>query len=201
MRRADRGRNRAGSQTVASKASKVTGFAGRYANALYDLAREAGALEAVENDLNELSRAVAASTDLQRMLKSPVFSRDDQWKAMDAILARMRVSDLTRRFVGVVAAHRRLFALERIIIAFAKLTARARGETTATVEAAQDLSRAQADALKAALKSALGRRITLIEKREPALLGGLIVRVGSLMVDSSLRTQLTQLEIAMREAS
>jgi F-type H+-transporting ATPase subunit delta len=186
---------------VASKASKVTGFAGRYANALYDLAREAGALEAVENDLNELSRAVAASTDLQRMLKSPVFSRDDQWKAMDAILARMRVSDLTRRFVGVVAAHRRLFALERIIIAFAKLTARARGETTATVEAAQDLSRAQADALKAALKSALGRRITLIEKREPALLGGLIVRVGSLMVDSSLRTQLTQLEIAMREAS
>lgn len=186
---------------MADNSSTPTGIAGRYASALYDLARDAGALDAVERDLQSLARAIEGSTDFQRMLRSPVFSRGDQWKALDAILQKMRVSDLTRRFAGVVAAHRRLFALSGIISSFFQVTAHARGETTATVESAAALSRAQSDALKATLKSALGARVNLIEKLDPAILGGLIVRVGSLMVDSSLRTRLNTLEIAMREAS
>jgi F-type H+-transporting ATPase subunit delta len=181
--------------------SNVTGLEGRYATALYDLARGAGAVETVESDLQSVARAIAASADLARLIKSPVFSREDQWKALNAILTRMGVGDLTRRFIGVVAANRRLFALPAIIAAYFKVTARARGETTASVASAIELSRAQAEALKVSLKSTLGVRITLIEQLEPSLLGGLIVRVGSLMVDSSLRTRLAHLEHAMREAS
>jgi len=178
-----------------------SGIPGRYANALYELAREGHAAEAVERDLKSLERALQTSADLVRLIRSPVFSRDDQWRAMEAILARMSVSDLTRRFIGVVAANRRLFVLPAIIAAYFAALAKARGEATASVQSATELSRAQAEALKASLKAALGDKINLIEKLEPALLGGLVVRVGSLMVDSSLRTRLNSLELAMREAS
>lgn len=186
---------------MATASSDATGLAGRYASALYDLAREAGAIDAVERDLQSLKRAIDHSADLKRLIKSPVFSREDQWKAMETILGRMRVSDLTRRFVGVVAHHRRLFALEDIVSAFFKAVAHARGETTAKVESAVELTRAQADALKGALKAVLGAQVNLEERTEASLLGGLIVRVGSVMVDSSIRTRLAHLEIAMREAS
>lgn len=184
-----------------AEATRTAGLAGRYASALYDLAREKNAVEAVERDLKSLERAVHSSADLVRLIKSPVFSREDQWKAMEEVLKRMNVSDLTRRFIGVVAANRRLFVLPEIIAAYFAALAKARGEATAMVESATELSRAQADALKASLKSALGDKINLVEKLEPALLGGLVVRVGSLMVDSSLRTRLNSLELAMREAS
>ncbi len=180
---------------------RPAGIAGRYAIALYALAREASAVEAVERDLQSLQRAIETSADLRRMLKSPVFSRDDQWKAMEAILAKMGVNDLTRRFIGVVAAHRRLFTLEGIIGAYFQIASHARGEETATVASAVTLSPAQAEALKAQLKSVLGARVNLVEKLDPEIIGGLVVRVGSVMVDSSLRTRLSHLELAMREAS
>ncbi|MFO1187790.1 MAG: F0F1 ATP synthase subunit delta [Alphaproteobacteria bacterium] len=184
-----------------AETTRTAGLAGRYAGAFYDLARERNAADTVERDLKSLERAINSSVDLRRLIKSPVFSREDQWKAMEAILARMNVSDLTRRFVGVVTANRRLFALPAIIAAYFAAVAKARGEATATVESAVALSRGQAEALKASLKTALGDRINLVEKLEPALLGGLVVRVGSLMVDSSIRTRLNSLELAMREAS
>lgn len=184
-----------------AETTRTGGLAERYASALYDLAREKNAADAVERDLKSLERAIHASADLRRLIKSPVFSREDQWKAMDAILARMNVSDLTRRFAGVVTANRRLFALPAIIAAYFVALAKARGEATAMVESATELSRAQAEALRASLKAALGDKIILVEKLESALLGGLVVRVGSLMVDSSIRTRLNSLELAMREAS
>ena len=181
--------------------SIVTGLSGRYATALYELAEGQGALPVVESDLQSLKRAIDGSDDLRRLIRSPVFSRESQWKAIEAIAARMRLSDLTRRFLGVVTQKRRLFALPKIIEDFFKLAAHFRGEVTATVSSARALSDRQVASLKAAIKSALARNVTVFQSLDPDLLGGLVVRVGSVMVDSSLRTQLSKLQVAMREVN
>ena len=177
----------------------VSGLAGRYATAIFELAREAGNLDAVAADLAALTKLLNTSADLTRLVRSPVFSRAEQGKAMAAVMARMNAQDLTRRFIGLVAAKRRLFVLPAMIAVFNALLAGHRGEVTARVTSAHALDAAQIEAVKAALKQAAGRDVLLQTDVDNSILGGLIVRMGSRMIDSSLRTKLNNLQIAMKE--
>ncbi|HEY4942490.1 MAG TPA: F0F1 ATP synthase subunit delta [Rhizomicrobium sp.] len=177
---------------------REVGLAGRYATAVFELAQEEKSVEALEQDFVSLRAMMAQSPDLTRLIKSPVFSREEQGKAMKAVLAQMGASRLGTQFVLTLAAKRRLFWLADIIRAFDRLLAGLRGEVQATVTSARALSDAETAELKAALKARLGREPRLEAKVDPNLLGGLVVKVGSRMIDSSLRTKLTGIRAAMR---
>jgi F-type H+-transporting ATPase subunit delta len=174
------------------------GLAGRYANALFELARDQKAINAVSADLASLRRAMETSPDLTRLMRSPVFSAADHAKALTAILEKMGANALTTKFVLLLAQKRRLFVLLPIIAAYERLVARARGETEAEVTAARALSDGEIAELKSVLKSKLGKEPRLHAKVDPTLLGGLVVKVGSRMIDSSLRTKLDGLRSAMK---
>ena len=178
----------------------MTGIAGRYATALFDLARERNALDAVADDLVVLRRLIEESVDLRRLVRSPVFGRAQQASAMQAVLEKGAAGDLTRRFVGVLTQNRRLFALYDVAVAFARLLAHHRGEAVAYVTSAQPLSDAQAEAIRAELAAATKANVKLETTVDEALLGGLVVRVGSRMIDSSIRTKLTRLKFSMKGA-
>jgi F-type H+-transporting ATPase subunit delta len=182
---------------VASEKAE-SGLAGRYANAVFELARDQKAVDAVSADLAGLRRAVEISPDLARLVRSPVFSAEDHAKALKAILEKMSAHSLTIKFVLLLAQKRRLFVLNQIITAYESLVAKSRGETEAEVTAARPLSDVETAELKAALKSALGKEPRLHSKIDPTLLGGLVVKVGSRMIDSSLRTKLDGLRAAMK---
>jgi F-type H+-transporting ATPase subunit delta len=173
-------------------------LAGRYATALFELAMEERSVDTVAQDLAALKAMLAESPDLTRLVKAPVFSADEQRAGMDAVLRRMEAAPLTTRFVLTLARKRRLFALSDIIRAFDELVGRQKGEVDAEASAARPLSEAETNELKAALKSKLGREARLSTKVDPSLLGGLVVKVGSRMIDSSLRTKLEGLRSAMR---
>jgi F-type H+-transporting ATPase subunit delta len=183
---------------VAGESASVTGLAGRYATALFELAVEAKSLDAVARDLARLKALLKASGDLERLVRSPVFSRDEQARAMEAVLARLEASALTRNFVGLIAAKRRLFALADIVTAFETLLAGHRGEMSASVTSAKPLKAEQLTALAGTLKDAFKREIRIAQHVDPALLGGLVVKVGSRQIDSSLKSKLVRLERAMR---
>ncbi|HEX4078002.1 MAG TPA: F0F1 ATP synthase subunit delta [Rhizomicrobium sp.] len=183
---------------MAGEGSHNAGLAGRYATALFDLAAEQRAVDAVARDLDTLKALLAESADLTRLVRAPVFSAEQQRLGMDGVLRRMEATPLTVRFVLTLANKRRLFALTDIIAAFEELVGRQRGEVDAEVSAARPLSEAETGELKAALKAKLGRDARLTAKVDPALLGGLVVKVGSRMIDSSLRTKLEGLRSAMR---
>ena len=185
---------------VATETTGATGLAGRYATALFELAESEKALDQVAADLRGLAAMIEGSADLTRMVRSPVISRAEQGAAMDAILTNAEVAVLTRNFVGVVAANRRLFALTDIIEGFLAILAGRRGELTAEVASATPLTDRQEADILAALKNTLGGRVTIKPSINPDMLGGLVVRVGSRLVDSSLRTKLDQMRIAMRGA-
>jgi F-type H+-transporting ATPase subunit delta len=174
------------------------GLAGRYANALFELAQDQKAIDAVSADLASLRRALETSADLSRLVRSPVFSAADHAKALKAILDKMGANALTAKFVLLLAGKRRLFVLLQIISAYERLVARSRGETEAEVTAARALSEGEITELKAVLKSKLGKEPRLHAKVDPTLLGGLVVKVGSRMIDSSLRTKLDGLRSAMK---
>jgi F-type H+-transporting ATPase subunit delta len=174
------------------------GLAGRYANALFELARDQKAIDAVSADLASLRRALETSPDLTRLVRSPVFSAADHAKALTAILDKMGANALTTKFVLLLAQKRRLFVLLPIIAAYERLVARARCETEAEVTAARALSEGEIAELKSVLKSKLGKEPRLHAKIDPTLLGGLVVKVGSRMIDSSLRTKLDGLRAAMK---
>ena len=176
----------------------MSDLAGRYASALLDLADERKALDEVADDLKTLRTLIAESEDLRRLLDSPVFSRDEQRKAMTALMEKAEIGELTRRFVLVVADNHRLFALSAMVEAYLSELARRRGEITAEVTAARNLSDAQQTALLEALRSAVGSKVQLDLKVDPALIGGLVVKVGSRMIDSSLRSKLQRLQLAMK---
>jgi F-type H+-transporting ATPase subunit delta len=184
---------------VAREADTSSGVAGRYATALFELALEEKALDTVANDLNRFNQALDAFEDLTRLVKSPVFTAEEQGRALAAILDKIEIEGLTKNFLLLVAKNRRLFAAPDMIRAFRAMLARHRGEASASVVAASKLNEAQVMALKQALKAALGKEVMLEERVDPALLGGLVVRVGSRMVDSSLRTRLNTLKVAMKE--
>jgi F-type H+-transporting ATPase subunit delta len=184
---------------VAVEEQTVSGVAGRYATALFELALEEKALDQVASDLNRFNEALDAFDDLVRLVKSPVFSAEEQGRALAAILEQLKIEGLTRNFLLLVAKNRRLFATPDMIRAFTAMLARHRGEIGATVTAASKLTESQVTALKQALKAALGKDVLLEQRVDPSLLGGLVVKVGSRMIDSSLRTKLNSLKVAMKE--
>jgi len=185
---------------LASEATGDTGLAERYAAALFDLADERRALDAVAGDLRELRAMVQGSGDLMRLLRSPVLSRDEQGKAIAALAERAGLSPLTRDFLGVVARNRRLFAVPAMIEAYLKKLAERRGEVTAEVTVAQPLTEARQAALTEQLRRAVGARVAVVIRVDPALLGGMIVKIGSRMVDASLSSRLQRLRLAMKAA-
>jgi len=181
-----------------AKESAQGGLAKRYAHALFELAQDGGAVDAVSADLASLRRALEGSADLRRLVGSPVFSAEDQAKALKAILDKMGANALTAKFVLLLAQKRRLRVLNQIILAYEHLIAASRGETEAEVTAARVLNDAEIAELKSVLKSGLGKEPRLHSKVDPTLLGGLVVKVGSRMIDSSLRTKLDGLRAAMK---
>jgi F-type H+-transporting ATPase subunit delta len=183
---------------VASETTGVSGLAERYAAAIFELADERHALDAVAGDLRELRAMLRDSPDLARLIRSPVLSREEQGKAVAAVADAAGLSRLTADFLGVVARNRRLFAVPQIIEAFLAKLAGRRGEVTAEVTAAQPLTDAQENALTEQLRRAVGRRVSVDIRIDPALLGGMVVKVGSRMVDGSLRSKLQRLQMAMK---
>lgn len=177
---------------------EVSGLAGRYATALYDLADNGKKIDEVAADLSALGRMIDESDDLRRLVQSPVMSRDDQTKAISALVLKAGMQDLTQKFVGTVAQNRRLFVLRQMISAFQAYLAERRGQATAEVTSASELSEQQRSALSDALKSAMGTSVSVETKVDPSLLGGLVVKVGSRMIDTSLRTKLSRLRLAMK---
>jgi len=183
---------------LASEATGVSGLAQRYAAALFDLADERKTLDEVASDLTQLRAMLHDSPELMRLVRSPVLSREEQARAMSALAERARLSQLTRDFLAVVARNRRLFAVPAMIEAYLATLAERRGEVTAEVTAAQPLSEAQRGALGEQLRRAVGRRVAMDIKVDPALIGGMIVKVGSRMIDGSLRSKLQRLQLAMK---
>ncbi|MDX5360646.1 MAG: F0F1 ATP synthase subunit delta [Alphaproteobacteria bacterium] len=179
---------------------EITGVGGRYATALFDLAREDDRLDAVARDLDALAQMLDGSADLRRLVSSPVFSREDQAAGIQSVAEKAGFDDLTRRFLGLVAANRRLFALDRMIAGYRALLRAHRGEISADVVSATPLTEKQLDDLRAELKAAMGRDVQVDVSVDDSLLGGLIVKVGSRMIDSSIRTKLRNLQLAMKEA-
>jgi F-type H+-transporting ATPase subunit delta len=178
----------------------LSGIAGRYALAVFELCVEERSIETVSRDFAALKTMVAASTDLARFVRAPVFNREEQAKGMQALLSKMGAAQLTTRFVLLLCAKRRLYLLLDAIRGFETLAACQRGEIDAEVASARELSDAQAVELKRVLKGRLGREPHLITRVDPTLLGGLVVKVGSRMVDNSLRAKLNGLRAAMRGA-
>jgi F-type H+-transporting ATPase subunit delta len=186
---------------VAGEDPITSGMAGRYATALFELARDEKAVDAVKNELDQFDALVNDSADLNRLVRSPVFAADEQLKALSAILARVDITGLTANFLRVITSNRRLFAVRDMIRAYRALVAQHKGEVTAQITVAEKLSDKNLDALKSALRSVTGGKdIDLDIKVEPAIIGGLIVKIGSRMVDSSLRTKLNSIKFAMKEA-
>lgn len=183
---------------MSSETIGATGLSGRYAMALFDLAEENKALDAVADDLKGLDAMIKESSDLDRLIKSPVISRSEQSRALAALIEKAGMNDLTAKFVGLVAQNRRLFALPGIIRAYLDIIAGRRGEVTAQVISAKKLTEKQLSALTASLKKAVGGNVAVEPEVDPELLGGLVVRVGSRMVDSSLKTKLSHLRLAMK---
>jgi F-type H+-transporting ATPase subunit delta len=186
---------------VAGEDPIISGMAGRYAGALFDLALDTKAVDAVKKDLDQFDALVSGSADLHRLIRSPAFGVDEQLKALSAILAKAGITGLAANFLRVITTNRRLFAVRDMIRAYRALVARHKGEVTAQVTVAEKLNDKNLEALKSALKSVTGGKdIDLDVKIEPAIIGGLIVKVGSRMVDSSLRTKLNSIKLAMKEA-
>jgi F-type H+-transporting ATPase subunit delta len=179
----------------------VSGLAGRYAVALFDLAQEQDALDAVAGDLHRLRDLLAGSADLERLIRSPVVSRDEQARAITAIGERAGFAPLTLQFLGLLAHKRRLFALPDVIAAYDAMLAEYRGEVGAEVVSAVPLSPEQLESVERQLSAAVGQTVKLSTEVDPGLLGGLVVRVGSRMIDASIRTKLHQLELALKGAA
>jgi F-type H+-transporting ATPase subunit delta len=185
---------------VASQGTGVSGLADRYATALFDLADERKSLDQVSEDLRQLRAMLNESAELRRLVRSPILSRVEQGRAIAAVGERSGLSPLTRSFLGLVAQNRRLFAVPAMIDAFLARLAARRGEITAEVVAAQTLTPAQLDAVNEQLRKAMGSKVAVEVRVDPALLGGLVVKVGSRMVDASLRSKLHRLQLAMKGA-
>jgi len=185
---------------VAALDPSVSGVSGRYATALFELARDEKSIDAVRADLDRFDAMLADSADLKRLVRSPVFSADSQSKALAAVLDKAAITGISANFLKVLTANRRLFAVSDVIRAFRALVAQFKGEATADVTVAEQLNEKNLDALKTALKSVTGKDVTLNVKVDPSIIGGLVVKLGSRMVDSSLRTKLNSIKNAMKEA-
>lgn len=178
----------------------VSGMAGRYATALFELARETNAIDAVRADLERFDALVAENPDLNRLVRSPVFSAAEQLQALSAVLDRAGIGGLAAKFLKLVTMNRRLFAARDMVRGYRELVALHKGEATAEVTVAERLKDDHVAALKSALKAVSGKDVDLAIKIDPAIIGGLVVKLGSRMVDTSLRTKLNAIRHAMKEA-
>jgi F-type H+-transporting ATPase subunit delta len=176
-------------------------MAGRYANALFELALESNAVDAVKRDLDSFDAVVAENPDLARLVRSPVFTAEEQARALAVVLDRIGLRGLAAQFLLTVASNRRLFAVRDMIRAFRELVARHKGEITAQVTVAQNPSETHLAAIKEALSAVAKKDVQIDLKVDPSLIGGLVVKLGSRMVDGSLRTKLNGLKQAMKEVS
>lgn len=183
---------------MATEEPIVAGVAGRYAAALFDLAREQNTISEVEQDLAKFQQLYDESAELQRLVRSPVIAAEDQARALGAVLDKAEAGGLAKNFFALVARNRRLFAAPDMVRAFRALAAKERGEVTAEVQSAHPLTDAQAEALKAALKESVGKDVTLATRVDPSLIGGLVVKLGSRMVDSSIKTKLQSLSLSLK---
>jgi F-type H+-transporting ATPase subunit delta len=184
--------------SLASETTGVSGLAERYAAALFDLADERRMLDSVAADLRQLRDMLQASGDFLRLIRSPILSRDQQGKAVAALAERAGLSLLVRDFLAVVGRNRRLFAVPAMIEAFLANLAARRGEVTAQVTAARPLSEAQFGALSEQLHRSTGSKVTVDVQVDPGLIGGLVVKLGSRMVDGSIKSKLQRLQLAMK---
>ena len=185
---------------MAAEDPSVSGVSGRYATALFELARDDKSIDAVKADLDRFEAMLTDSADLKRLVRSPVFSADSQSRALAAVLDQAVISGTAANFLKVLTANRRLFAVSDVIRAFRALVARFKGEATADVTVAEPLSDRNLGVLKTALKSMTGKDVALNVNVDPSIIGGLVVKLGSRMVDSSLRTKLNSIKHAMKEA-
>jgi F-type H+-transporting ATPase subunit delta len=178
----------------------VSGMAGRYATALFELALEEKALDFVAADLETFGALLDQSEDLVRLVRSPVFSADEQVRAIKAVLEKAEIGGLAAKFLGLVAEKRRLFAVHDMFKAFRTLIARHKGETRAEIVVAEPIAEQHLAALKEMLKAETDKDVTLDVKVDPAILGGLKVKLGSRMYDASLKSRLNSIRLAMKEA-
>ncbi len=184
---------------MAEPVSISQGIAGRYAQALFELAREGNALTALEADTAALQAGLAGSADLSAMIASPVISRDEQASAMAAVVAKMGLSPLVANTIALMASKRRLFVLPQLVANLQARIAEEKGEVTAEVTAATQLTAAQAKKLAETLQAKVGKTVKLNTTVDESLIGGLIVRLGSTMIDTSVKSKLAALQNAMKE--
>jgi len=175
-------------------------MSGRYATALFELARDEKSIDAVKANLDQFNTMLADNPDLRRLVRSPVFGAETQLKALDAVLDKVGISGISANFLRVLTTNRRLFAVTDVVRAFNALVAKFKGEAVADVTVAETLSDKNLDALKGALKTVTGKDVALNVKVDPSIIGGLVVKLGSRMVDSSLRSKLNSIKHAMKEA-
>ena len=185
-------------QILASTDQTVSGVPGRYASALFGLATEEKSTEQVGRQLQLFSAAMDEAADLKRLVRSPVFSSEDQIAALDAVAAKLGIAGTALNFLKLVARNRRLAGLPAMIQAYATLLASSKGEIAGEVVSADPLTAQQFSDLKAALKASIGRDVLLSTRVDASLLGGLVVKVGSRMMDNSLKTKLQNLKAAMK---
>jgi len=188
-----------GRLNLTDSSTLVSSAAGRYATALFELASETDALTRTEQDMEALGLALEASDDLRALISTPIYTRDQQGRAMASVAGAMGLSALVKNVVGLMAGKGRLFMLGEVIGIFAQLMAEHRGEVTADVTAARALSETQQAGLVATLKAAIGREVKLNVTVDEKIIGGLVVKVGSKMIDTSIRSKLASLQNAMRE--
>lgn len=184
---------------MSETASTASGIAGRYALAVFDLAKEANGVKALETDVAALDATLKDSADLRDMIGSPVYSREEQGRAVAAIAAKMKLSGVLANTLELMAANRRLFVLPQLLSALRAMIADEKGEVTADVTAAAELTKAQATKLAATLKASVGKSVNLNISVDESLIGGLVVKLGSKMIDTSIRSKLASLQNSMKE--
>lgn len=184
---------------MSEPASISSGIAARYAQALFELSREASDLNALEKDVDALDAALGTSADLRDMIASPVITRDEQGRAIAALAAALNLSEITRNTLALMAGNRRLFVLAQLVSDLRARIAAEKGEVTAEVTSATALTAAQAEKLAATLKAKAGKEVKLKTAVDESLIGGMIVKLGSTMIDTSVKSKLSALQNAMKE--
>ena len=184
---------------MSEPASISTSIAGRYAAAVYEIAKEGNSVPAIEDDIASLQGALSDSEDFSALISSPIYTRDEQHKAITAVAAKMGLSDTMSNTLALMAQKRRLFVLPQLLATLRAIIAEAKGEVTADVVSAKALTKAQSDKLAKTLKASTGKTVTLNATVDESLIGGLVVKVGSRMIDTSIRSKLNSLQNAMKE--
>ena len=199
----NRNENRAkniGRVDVSEPASISSGIAARYATAVFDLSNDAKGMKALESDLNALSSALEGSDELSTLITSPLYSRDEQGAAIGAVAKKMKLSKTMTNTLALMASKRRLFVVPQMIVALRALIADKKGEVTADVVSAKALTKAQSDKLAKTLKASVGSDVIINASVDESLIGGLVVKVGSKMIDTSVKSKLNALQNTMKEA-